>query len=263
MISTTLSYGPHRCQVGDLWRPDDARNDHPVVVLIHGGFWRQLYTKRLMHRLAKAVVDHRWAAYNVEYRRIGSFGRGGWPETFDDVSDAIDELAGVDGIDHRRIVTCGHSAGGHLALWAGSPRLTGTPGRHTSNLVSVRAAISLAGVSDLVTASRLGLGGGAVNTLMGGSPEEFPERYALGSPASLSPIGIPQFLIHGVNDTTVPPSLSESYVELARSRGDNAEYVPLASAGHMDMIDSHGPAFREIAFRLEQIFSSPPDSIGP
>jgi acetyl esterase/lipase len=251
-----MRYGPHHAQVAELWRPAGPQVERPVVVLLHGGFWRQIFTKRLMHRLAAAMVEHGWVAYNVEYRRVGQFGRGGWPETFQDVSAAINSLVDVEGIDHQRVVTCGHSAGGHLALWAGSSRRTGEP---TADVPAIRvcAAISLAGVVDLVTAAKLDLGRGAVRELMGGSPEALPDRYALASPASLLPLGIRQILIHGLADTTVPASLSAAYVDAAIARGDDAEYVPVAGAGHMDMIDPHGIAIGEVLTRLDQIASTP------
>ncbi len=263
MSRTVVSYGSHHAQVAELWRPAGDPIHLPVVVLNHGGYWRQPYTKRLLHRMARSVVAHGWAAYNIEYRRVGPFGRGGWPETFQDVAGAIDALGRAEGIDHRRIVTCGHSAGGQLALWAAASRAINASDRPGVQAVRVRAAISLAGVVDLIAAAQLGLGRGAVPALMGGTPEEFPERYALGSPASLLPIGVPQFLLHGLADTTVPPSLSADYVQLATSRGDDAHYLPLPGTGHMDMIDPHGDAFREVTACLDLISSSPPPSLSP
>lgn len=234
-----------------MWRPD-APGALPVVVLIHGGFWRQLYTKRLMHGLAKAVVDRGWIAYNIEYRRVGAFGSGGWPATFDDVSAAVDALAEVEGVDCLRVVTCGHSAGGHLALWAATDRATeGTPG--VPHPVRPCAAVSLAGVVDLIAAAHMGLGGGAVEALMGGSPEEQPARYARGSPAEHLPLGVPQVLVHGLADTSVPSSLSEDYVARALSLGDDATFVPLPEASHMDMISGHGPAFGALAIALDRL----------
>jgi acetyl esterase/lipase len=248
-----IRYGAHRAQTAELWRPEGLRDDQPVVVLIHGGFWRQVYTKRLMHRLARAVVSHGWVAYNIEYRRVGRFGSGGWPATFHDVAAAIDELATVQGLDLERVVTCGHSAGGHLALWAGTSRRTGDSRSPPARPVRIAAAISLAGVVNLVEGARLNLGAGAVQALMGGEPDQFPARYASGSPAASLPLGIPQFLLHGVADSVVPASLSEGYAHLAQSLGDQAEYVPLAGAGHMDMIDPHGAAFAEVKARLNLI----------
>jgi acetyl esterase/lipase len=246
---TSLRYGPAHAQVAEIWRPPNGQGDQPVVVLIHGGFWRQIYTKRLMHRLAAAAVAHGWIAYNIEYRRVGPFGAGGWPETFADAAAAVDALSGVDGIDRERIITCGHSAGGHLALWLGTSRLTFNPAPPP---ITVRAAISLAGVVDLAAAARLGLGGGAVQSLMGGEPEDVPERYALGSPAARVPLGLPQFLLHGTADGTVPATLSAEYVERAVSLGDEATYVPLAGAGHLDMIKPDGEAFHQVTGILDR-----------
>jgi acetyl esterase/lipase len=255
---TSIDYGHHHAQQGDLWWPEAAGGgDLPVVVLIHGGFWRQLYTKRLMHGLAKAVTAHGWVAYNIEYRRVGTFGSGGWPATFDDVSAAIDALAGIDGVDCRRVVTCGHSAGGHLAVWAATDRRTGLTGAEPVPAVRPCAAISLAGVVDLVAGCRLGLGGGAVEALMGGSPDQYPERYRLGSPADQLPLGVPQFLVHGLRDGTVPAHMSEDYAAQATALGDAATYIPLAEASHMDMIAGHGAAFSAIAAVLNQVV--PPD----
>ncbi len=250
---STVRYGAHHAQTAELWRPAGLRGDRPVVVLIHGGFWRQIYTKHLMHRLARAVVAHGWLAYNIEYRRVGRFGRGGWPETFHDVDAAINELATVAHVDVERVVTCGHSAGGHLALWAGTSRSTSDLMAHAASPVRIAAAIALAGVVDLVEGARLNLGGGAVQALMGGGPDRFPERYAWGSPAASLPLGIRQFLVHGLADSTVPASLSERYVQRAQSLGDRAEYVPLAGMAHMDMIDPHGAAFAAVKARLDLI----------
>jgi acetyl esterase/lipase len=241
--------------VADVWRPKGEVGDLPVVVLIHGGFWRQLYTKRLMHGLAGAVVEQGWVAYNIEYRRVGALGSGGWPATFQDVSAAIDALGTVDGIDTARVITCGHSAGGHLALWAVGERVTeSTP---TAPRIRPALAVSLAGVVDLEVAARLGLGGGAVPALMGGEPAAFPGRYRLGSPAALLPLGVPQVLIHGLQDGSVPASLSAEYVKLAQQRGDDATYVPLADASHMDMINPKGQAFGHLVAAMHRLSPAP------
>ena len=257
MSPETVRYGSERAQVAEVWRPVAPEGPVPVVVLIHGGFWRQQYTKSLMHRLARAVTGRGWMAYNIEYRRVGRFGPGGWPGTFEDVSDAIDALAGVDGVDLQRVATCGHSAGGHLALWAASTRSTGDPQR-PAVAVDVVAGASLAGVVDLEAAAREGVGRGAVDALMGGGPDDVPERYRLGSPAALLPIGKPQFLLHGLADDSVPPSLSERYAAAAAAAGDPAVYVPLPGVGHMDMISGRGATFEETATWLDAVFG-PPD----
>jgi acetyl esterase/lipase len=254
MHRTRVSYGMHRSQVGDLWVPATVTGDVPLVVLIHGGFWRPIYTKTLMSRLARAVVQRGWAAWNIEYRRVGTLGGGGgWPQTFEDVADAIDHVAAFSGIDTERVVTCGHSAGGTLALWAaGRGRLPdGSPGSFAK--IAVRAAVSLAGVVDLAAAQSSGLGGGAVTGLLGGEEPQFPERYRRASPSALLPLGVPQILIHGLRDTVVPPSMSERYVERAREAGDDARYIPLAGVGHREVIDPHGAVWDELSAQLEDL----------
>ena len=89
---------------------------------------------------------------------------------------------------------------------------------------------------------------------MGGEPDDVPDHYRLGSPASLLPLGKPQFLLHGLADGSVPPSLSANYVELARSLGDPAEYLPLPGAGHMEMIRARGTVFEVLAAWLDEVF---------
>jgi acetyl esterase/lipase len=257
MHRTRVSYGTHHSQVGDLWVPAEAGGDLPLVVLIHGGFWRAQFTKTLMSRMARAVVERGWGAWNIEYRRTGALGGGGgWPQTFEDVADAVDHVASLPGIDGSRVVTCGHSAGGTLALWAaGRHRLPdGAPG--ASVKVTLVGAVALAGVVDLAAADASGVGGDAVARLLGGGSSEVPERFGVSSPAALVPLGVPQVLIHGGGDTVVPASMSEDYVARARAAGDDALYVALEGVGHRDVIDPQGPAWAETSAHLERLFGT-------
>ncbi len=257
MRRTRIPYGTRRGQVGDLWVPTETTGDLPLVVLIHGGFWRAQFTKTLMGRLAHAVVDRGWAAWNIEYRRIGPLGGGGgWPQTFEDIADAVDHVASLSGIDADRVATCGHSAGGTLALWAaGRHRLPdGSPG--SSMKVVVRGAVALAAVCDLAAAASSGIGGDAVARLLGSGSPPAPDRLAVTSPAALLPLGVPQILIHGLEDAVVPPSMSETYAELAAAAGDDTRYVPLPGVGHRELIDPGGPAWDAISTGLEHILSS-------
>jgi acetyl esterase/lipase len=242
VVTTTLRYGTQRGQVGELWLPRSPRpaaGDVPVVVLVHGGFWRAPYGKRLMRGLARSVTRHGWAAWNIEYRRLGPLGGdGGWPATFVDVAAAVDFLANRDGLDTDRVVTCGHSAGGHLALWLAARSRLGDAAPGGPVQVPVRAAVALAGIADLRRAADLGLGRGAVVELLGGRPPDVPERYDDASPWEQLPLGVPQVLVHGLDDTVVPPEMSEQYVARAQAVGDDARYVPVHGIGHRDLLRS-------------------------
>jgi acetyl esterase/lipase len=251
----TIRYGPHDSNVGDLWLPAGRAETIPVVVLVHGGFWRAAYTKRLMNGLAKDVVRRGWAAWNIEYRRVGLLGGGGgWPTTLLDVAAAVDHVAIIGhGIDSSRVVTCGHSAGGHLALWAaGRGRLAAaSPGADAA--VAVRGAVSLSGIADLEEADRLGLGGNATGDFMGGHSNEQRERYRHASPRALLPIGIPQVLVHAGNDSVIPSSMSQDYQNQAASKGDDARYLRVDGLGHRQLIDPNGAGWLKAASELERL----------
>lgn len=231
-------YGRHRVQYAELFRPAAQTTeaagggDPPVAVVIHGGFWRARYGRRLEHAVCTDLAGRGWVAWNVEYRRLGAFMGGGWPATFEDVGAAIDALAEIDGIDRSRVVAIGHSAGGHLAAWAATredPR------------VPVTGVISQAGVVDLRLASELRLGGGVVHRLMGGPPAKRAEAYAAGSPAERLPLRVPILLTHGGRDDIVPPVVAERFAAAARAAGDEVELVMLDGEGHFGHLEPSNP----------------------
>jgi len=249
-------YGPRRGQFGELNLPDRVSEPLPGVLLLHGGYWRGIYSYRLMRPLARALVERGFAVWNVEYRRVGlGGGRGGWPQTFEDVASAADFLTGIAEVDASRLASCGHSAGGHLALWlAGRHRLPeGAPGARPDQLLS--AAISLAGVSDLERLGDFGLGTESVDRLLGGTIGEFPERFAAASPAALLPLGLPQLLAHGLLDSTVPPAMSEAYARRAGALGDDATYLPLTGLNHRQLIESWHHVVEPVAEYLDKHFA--------
>ncbi len=227
----------------------DGGEPAPVAVVIHGGFWRTRYGRKLMRPLCADLAARGWIAWNIEYRRLGRGGGGGWPMTFEDVAAAIDHLAEIrtDAVlDLGRVVAIGHSAGGHLAAWAaGRPGLPeGAAG--AGPRVALTAAVAQAGVVDLRLAWELRLSGGVVGELLRCAPEELPERYALASPAERVPVGIPVLLTHGGRDEIVPPAVSRAYADAAREAGDEVELVELASEDHFGHIDPANPLWAAV-----------------
>ncbi len=205
-----VRYGERPDQVADLWRPaDPTAPTTPLVVLLHGGFWRAGYDRTHVRPLGQALAAAGYLVAAPEYRRTGMPG-GGWPGTADDVRTALTVLAAptsptVPAAPARPVLLLGHSAGGHLALWAASQ--VPVPG--------LAGVVSLAGVCDLRRAAQLGLGAsgdrGAVQAFLGGDPDQVPDRYAAADPMLLDPPPVPVELVHGELDRIVPPDLSRRY----------------------------------------------------
>ncbi|HWE80516.1 MAG TPA: alpha/beta hydrolase [Gaiellaceae bacterium] len=242
-------YGEERDQVAELRLPEGA-GPHPVVVLIHGGAWKAMWRKDLMASMAVDFARRGLATWNVEFRRLG--GGGGWPTTFDDLSSAIGALCDVAeevGVDCARSVFIGHSSGGHLALWAAA---TGkTPLRPAG-------VVSLAGLSDLVEGARRRMFGGdnTAAELLGGLPEEVPERYASASPRALLPLGVPQTLVQGLEDHLQDlVDQNRVHARAADAAGDTVRLVEIEGATHMDLIEPTSPAWPIVAAEVERFLS--------
>jgi acetyl esterase/lipase len=234
-----VPYGPDTFQFGELLAPE-GKGPHPVVVVIHGGFWRAKYGFEYMTPLCEALTGGGVATWSLEYRRIGNPG-GGWPGTLDDVAAGARHLRSVSekyGLDLDRTIALGHSAGGHLALWLSS-----------QSALSLHGVVALAAVADLRRAWELRLSKSVVADFLGGGPEDFPERYKEASPIERLPIGIRQILIHGTLDPSVPFEISERYVSKAASLGDPAELIPLKDSHHFELVQ---PGTWEFA-RVQQV----------
>lgn len=247
-----LEYGSEGDQFGELWIPTAPPAPVPIVVLIHGGFWRQQFALDLMDGLAASLVDRGYGAWNIEYRRVG--GAGGFPEIFDDVANAVDHVATFDDsrLDTARVAVVGHSAGGHLAVWAASRGSLPADASWANPVVRPLVAFPQAGVLDLATCIRERVGGSACFDLLEGSPEQEPERYALTSPIELLPIGVPVVAVHGTFDGNVPPAQSQTYVDAAVAAGDPAEIVVIEGADHFDVIDPGHRSWTAILDRLPE-----------
>ncbi len=248
-----IAYGGDPQQYGELRRPAGA--PAPVVVVVHGGFWLSQYDLGLMVPVAEALTREGFATWNVEYRRLGDPG-GGWPGTFLDVGAAADHLRSMapqHGLDLRRVVTLGHSAGGQLALWVAGRRWIRDGELKPARPLKVRGAIALAGVCDMRQAFDLGFD--AVGKVLGGSPSDVPMRYAAADPAALIPLGVPTVLVHGSADTIVPEAISEQYQREAKARGDQSRLIPLPGIGHFELIDPRTPAWASVRDGVQSLLA--------
>ena len=247
-----VTYGPEPSQYGELRIPNGP-GPHPVVVLVHGGCFKSSYaTLRDLAPMGDALKASGIATWNIEYRRLGEPG-GGWPGTYLDVARAMDHLrviAKSQPLDLDRTVVVGHSAGGHLAMWAAArARVPQGSVISTVNPLRLRGAINLAGPVDL-TANIAGYESLCRDTviagLMGGSPTTVPDRYAQASPIKLLPIGTPQVLLWGEHEDFVPLPLAEAYVRAAKQAGDPVRLIVIPGVGHFETASPQSKTWRRV-----------------
>jgi acetyl esterase/lipase len=236
--ATAHHWGSHPEQCGDLRLPPHV-DQPPVAVLFHGGFWRQHFGRPIMDAVAVDLVRRGWATWNVEYRRADC--GGGVPQTWDDAVAAVRFLDRIDApVDRSRMVTIGHSAGGHLALWCASS-------------LPVIAAVSLAGVCDLTVAAAARLGNDAVTRFMGCAPSQCPAAYAAVDLVCRLPTAVPQLLVHGGADDVVPVELSRRYAALAHEAGHRCQLIELSGVGHFEFIDPRTAAWETVLQSLSTL----------
>lgn len=263
----TAAYGEHPDQVVDFYAPrGETREPAPLVVVLHGGAWRAPYDRQHITPLADFLARRGFAVANVEYRRGSSVPHqnadgpvaGRWPETFDDVAAAMDALPGLAAevlpqADVRRVVVTGHSAGGHLALWAAARHvLPQDSGWRPPSPPMLRGVVALAPIADFAVAEELGVCGGASAQLLGGD-EQFAARLPYADPAALLPTGIATAVVQGRDDIVVPPGVAESYVAAAAKAGEMVGLTLLDGVGHFPLIDPAADACAVVAEEISQL----------
>lgn len=233
---------------GDLYLPAGPQNagSIPLVVLIHGGAWQSQLGADLFDPLARDLADRGMAVYNIEYRRVGS--GGGWPTTFEDVSQALDNVVVLDEeypqLDTTDALVVGHSAGAQLAVWGGT--------RHRLEADEVGAdpkfrptkVISLAGPLDMVQAVKNG--DDRIVTALGGTPQQVPDRYTSVDPIQNLDVATPVIAVHGTADTVVLPSLSQRYIAALEQQNGNGKIILLDGEDHGSIVTSTKPVYGQV-----------------
>ena len=247
-----IAYGSDPNQFFDLRRPATKQKNpasYPVLINIHGGFWRAKYNLDHAGHLCAALTTRGIATANLEFRRVGNDG-GAWPETFADIRSAYSFLvqnARLHQLDAQKFVVMGHSAGGQLALAL------------AAHEPAVTRVISLAGVVDLRRAYQLHLSNDAVVGLLRGTPDEVPDHYREADPMQLSLPHARQWLIHGTADDIVPPAFSRDYVAAKQKRTgrqkEDVHLLELADADHYDLIDPRSSAWKQVEQTVLELVS--------
>ena len=253
-----IAYGADPSQFGELWLPE-GKGPHPTVVMIHGGCWlASVADLGLMNLAAQDLARRGLAVWNIEYRRADQPG-GGYPGTFQDVAAAVDHLRAI-APKHRlkldRLVATGHSAGGHLALWAAArPRIAGSSPLHAPRPLPIATVVSIAGLADLEALQApgsQGCGSEPIAALVGNSTAARPDVFSDTSPAALLPFRVRQISIHGDLDRIAPAAVGEAYAAKARASGADSAFRLEKDSGHFELIAPGSAAWADIAATIER-----------
>ncbi len=261
----TIPYGQAESQFAELYLPkaDPEQPDalRPVIVLIHGGCWQKAVAGlELVRPAAGAFMETGYAVWSITYRRIDEEG-GGYPGTFLDVANAIDQLrdlAEEHRLDLNRVLFWGHSAGGHLALWAaGRHKLAPSSPMFMDNPLRPRGVLSVGGFGSLAEWER------PIRDICGedsvpklapatmvqedGTEVERTDavRFADTSPDKLLPLGTSIVMLHGVFDQVAYPAMGLDFAQEARKAGDKIQVQVAPVSGHFEPIAPGTPAFAQ------------------
>ena len=254
-----IAYGVESSQYGELRLPAGTGR-HPLVIMIHGGCFKAAYaTAQYFGAMADALKADGIATWNIEYRRLGEPGSG-WPGTYLDVGRAVDHVRAIAGehqLDLDRVVLVGHSAGGHLAMWAAARhRLTKTSELYVANPLPVRGVVDLAGPVDM-TANISGYealcADPVITSLLGGAPAAVPDHYAQASAIKLLPLGIPQVLVVGSHEDFVPLPVVDAYVTAATGTGDQVRRILIPGAWHFEIASPLSFAWPQVKAAIDSL----------
>ena len=232
-----FAYGDHPDAFLDL-RVPDGDGPHPIVILVHGGFWRDIWQRDTIDPIAVALVDHGYAAANVEYTR----GKGSFPASNNDIDAAIDWVrsnAADHGLDPDSLVLVGHSAGGYHVLHAA---------RRRDDFAGSVALAPVTDLRDIVARYTDQPGVDPATNFIGVSQDEDPDLWEA---ASLN--GVPRVsihVIHGTDDDTVDIAQARSY---QRTLDDHHVLTELGGVGHFELIDPNNAVFEPILDAISQL----------
>lgn len=225
----TLAYGEEPDQVADI-RYGSRGRELPLLVLIHGGFWKPEYDRTHTEAMSSALAESGWTTVSLEYRRVS-----GEPDvTLDDIASALEILPAQVERHNGQVVLIGHSAGGHLALWATARGVC----------KQLQSVLALAPAADLQLAHALNLGDGAVQRFLGEAPSNRPDLNPMLMPAPTAAVTI----VQGEEDQIVPLAVAQSYC----AAFPNTRLLRLPNSGHFALIDPASNAWETILNELKR-----------
>ena len=226
---TAIRYGELAEHVADVRFGTSVSAQRPLVIMIHGGFWRPQFDRTHAGPMCVAIAKAGWTIASIEYRRVP-----GNPDlTTEDVRLAISRLPALVKQHNDTAIVAGHSAGGHLALWAAVK----------STSTQLIGALALDPVADLNFADTNGVGDHATRAFLGGSPLDREDL----DPCQMQSPSIRVTIVHGMQDSIAPLAMSENYL----SRHPKTRLIKVKDCGHFAVIDPLSTAWPKVLDELQ------------
>ncbi|MBY0507020.1 MAG: alpha/beta hydrolase [Bryobacteraceae bacterium] len=232
-IDANLAYDAHPETKLDILRPKNATGQQPAILFIHGGGWVGGAKENVVANFCLPYLEKGFVVANVEYRLAKAALA---PAAVSDVLKAAEWLAknaAKYGVDPKKIIASGDSAGGHLALMVGlTPRQAnlGSPAK-------VAAIVNFYGITDVGDVLE---GQNMKSYTVGWIPDSLADRREIArrvSPQNWVRKKLPPSLtIHGGEDPTVPYEHGVVFVKMMRSEGNDAELYSVPKGQHGDFL---------------------------
>jgi len=230
----------------DLYRPDTQEN-LPIVIMIHGGAWVS-GDKWNVSDHASQMADAGFVVMAINYRLAP---KNPWPAQLIDCQAAVQWMSDHHEQWHGNIESVGlwgYSAGAQLALMIALETKTGMP--------RIQACVAGGPPCDLEFVppkSQL------LSSFLGGSREEYPDRYREASPIHLlSSDDPPLFIFHGDQDLIVPIENSQRLQQKAVELGVVIEYREVPMLGHIMTFLDQNSRLEAIRFLKQHLTRSSP-----
>jgi acetyl esterase/lipase len=234
----------------DVYQPP-AAGPHPCVVQIYGGAW-QRGEPGDDAKFATYLAAHGYVVFAIDYRHAPEFP---WPAQIDDVRAALAWIRGHArdyDADASRLALLGRSAGAHLAMMAA----------YEAGAPPVRAVVSYYGPVDLTDGylnppSPDPLDVRAIEeALLGGTPDQMPDRYREASPISYVARRLPpSLLVYGGRDHVVLSTFGARLDERLRAQGNTSVYLEIPWAEHAFDAVPNGPSGQLSLYYTEQFLA--------
>jgi acetyl esterase/lipase len=240
-VTADHSYGAHPRHRLDVYTPEPATEERPVVVFFYGGSWKR--GERANYRfVGEALTSRGFLVVIPDYR---TYPEGRFPDFMEDAAQAlhwvlthIREYGG----DPNRVYMLGHSAGAHIAALLTLDR--GYLARVGVNTCSIRGTAGLSGPYAFDPLAYRSVR--PVFEHLDDPDLARPITFARGdAPAML--------LLHGAADRTVRPDNSERLAERLREAGNPVRYVAYEDVGHVGIILALAAGYRERAPVLDDL----------